>query len=288
MKTYYYELTTRHYELDINRHVNNTNYYRYLEEARVVMMKEMNFPISEVYDSGVMMVVYRYNVLFKQQVLYGEELVIESKQIETKKIRGILRQNIYRKKDHSLVFSADAYWAYSAQSEKGKQAAKEFAARFGNNPDTNTAPINEIPIDKSAKTGNKFHSIELESRPYEMDAFQHMNNAVYPAYYEVARWSFFRDLFDWKLFREQGTMIVLYRSTIDFIKPILPFEKIKIRTGLLELTKTRYSFLQEMSDESGDLRSKAISTSCVVGPKGLPVKIPNLIYNHLSKEFISL
>lgn len=286
MKTYFYELRTRHYELDINRHVNNTNYYRYLEEARVMMMKELNFAISEVYDSDVVMVIYRYNVLFKQQVLYGEELIIESTQIETRKIRGILRQNIFRKKDRTLVFSADAYWAYSGKSEKGKKQAQEFASRFGADPDNSISPIEEISTDPKAIVGTKFRSIVLESRPYEMDSFQHMNNAVYPAYYEVARWNLLWDLFDWKLFREQGIMIVLYRAKIDFLKPILPFEKITIRTGLLELTKTRYSFRQEMIGEDGEARSKSISTSCVVGGRGVPIKIPELIYNYLEKEFV--
>ncbi|MCB1177296.1 MAG: acyl-CoA thioesterase [Leptospiraceae bacterium] len=286
MKTYIYELTTRHYELDINRHINNTNYYRYLEEARVVMMKEMNFDISEVYTSNADMIIYKYVVLFKQQVLYGEELVIESTQINTRKLRGILRQNIYRKKDKILVFSADAYWAYAPKNEKGKSEAVEFASRFGKDVNSEIEPLEDHSLQKSAEIGNKTHLILLESRPYEMDSFQHMNNAVYPAYYEVARWSFFRDLFDWKLFREQGTMIVLYRSTIEFIKPVLPFEKITIKTRLSELTKTRYAFVQEMYGADNLIRSRAYSGSCIVGPKGIPIKIPPIIYNHLMDEFV--
>jgi acyl-CoA thioester hydrolase len=92
MQVYEYKLTTRHSELDSSLHVNNANYLRYLEEARVHMMETQNFPINDVHTANVEMILYKYVCHYKQQVLYPEKLTVRSKQIQTKKIRGILRQ----------------------------------------------------------------------------------------------------------------------------------------------------------------------------------------------------
>lgn len=87
MKTYEYTLVTRHSELDSSLHINNANYLRYLEEARVSMMFEQNFPMETVHNANVEMIIYKYVCNYKHQIWYPEKLTVRSKQIQTKKVR---------------------------------------------------------------------------------------------------------------------------------------------------------------------------------------------------------
>jgi acyl-CoA thioester hydrolase len=51
----------------------------------------------------------------------------------------------------------------------------------------------------------------------DMDAFGHVNNAVYLTYFEIARGNFWRNIIKWD-WNEMG--IILGRSEIDYKKPI--------------------------------------------------------------------
>lgn len=279
MQTHSYTLITRHSELDINQHINNTNYLRYLEEARVSMMRERGIEIKEVHDSRVDIVLYKYNCFFKKQVYYNEELEVLSTQMQVQKVRGILRQEIYRKEDKSLVFVADAYWAFVAKEKKQIHLASEFAKKFGSEVNANLTPypIENLP---SFHTINppKYHVTQAVARPYEMDSFFHMNNAVYSAYYELARWNFVRDNFGLELYINANASSVIYRSLIEYIHPVVGFDELFIYTWVHELTKTRIIYLHEMSDKLGKVRSRAKSEICFLdSKKGTPVKIPENI-----------
>ena len=278
MKTHIYHLITRHNELDINQHINNTNYLRYLEEARVSMMRERDLEISKVHHSPVDMVLYKYNCYFKQQVYYNEELKVYSTQIQTRKVRGILRQEIRRKVDESLVFIADAYWAYVAKDPKARTLALEFANQFGKEADETIQPFPVETITACAPTQTHVHTTYATARPYEMDSFFHMNNAVYSAYYELARWTFIRDSFGLEVFKNANVNSVIYRSLIEYIQPVLGFDELAIKTWVAELSKTRVIYHHEMSDVQGKVRSRARSEICFIHPqRDIPVKIPQTL-----------
>lgn len=280
MQTHFFSLVTRHSELDINQHINNTNYLRYLEEARVSMLRERGLEIKEVHESPVDMILYKYNCFFKKQVYYNEELEVRSTQIQTKLVRGILRQEIYRKLDNSLVFAADAYWAFVARDKKHIHLANEFAKRFGSEVALSISPyeVEDLPSFASVNP-RKYHVTQAVARPYEMDAFFHMNNAVYSAYYELARWNFVKDNFGLDLYRNANANSVIYRSLIEYIYPVVGFDELLIYTWVHDLTKTRIIYLHEMSDKNGKVRSRAKSEICFLHlTKGTPTRVPENIF----------
>ena len=63
-----------------------------------------------------------------------------------------------------------------------------------------------------------------------MDAFGHVNNAVYLTYFEIARGDYWRNIIKWD-WNEMG--IILGRSEIDYRKPITLDDAIKcyVRTS---------------------------------------------------------
>ncbi len=58
-----------------------------------------------------------------------------------------------------------------------------------------------------------------------MDALNHVNNAVYLTYFEVARTKYWRDLIEWD-WDELG--IIIARVEIDFLKQITLKDEIKV------------------------------------------------------------
>ncbi len=272
MQTYEYKLTTRHSELDSSLHINNANYLRYLEEARVCMMRDQNFPMEDVHLANVEMILYKYVCLYKQQVRYPEKLIVKSKQIQTKKIRGILRQEIYRENE-TLCFEADAYWAYHTKEKSSMEATLEFTKKFGQNSSKDISPLQH---DDSFRTNEEFphNSIAIEVRPYELDSFQHVNNAIYANYFEIGRWNFRRSLFP-KLdfFKKMGLTFVLYKTVIQFLKPSFLFESLLVKTWLIELTPLRIIYWQELCNRTGVIHASCRSEGCVINKKGLPTKL---------------
>ena len=272
MKTYEFQLNTRHSELDSSLHINNANYLRYLEEARVAMMNEQNFPIYAVHEANVEMILYKYVCNFKQQVRYPEKLTVRSKQIQTKKVRGVLRQEIFRE-DGSLCFEADAYWAYFTKNKSQINKTQEFAQKFGQNHYSNT-PLLKSEKESPVNDSLPHHTIQIEVRPYEIDSFQHVNNAVYANYFEIGRWDFRRKLFsDVNVFRNLDLIFVLYKSIVQFARPSFLFEELFVKTWLIELTSLRIIYWQEIQDKDGTIRASSRSEGCAVNNKGFPIKL---------------
>jgi acyl-CoA thioester hydrolase len=73
------------------------------------------------------------------------------------------------------------------------------------------------------------HKTKIEIRYADMDAFNHVNNANYLTYLEIARVSYFDDVADWKYdWSKKG--IILAKAEINFIIPIYFRDEISIQT----------------------------------------------------------
>lgn len=285
MKTYEYSLVTRHSELDSSLHINNANYLRYLEEARVSMMTEQNFPMRAVHEANVEMVLYKYTCEYKQQVHFPERLTVKSKQIQTKKVRGILRQEIYRENE-TLCFQADAYWAYHGKDKFSLESVLEFTKRFGDNQHLGILPI-DAGLDIRVNDYMPHVACPIEVRPYEIDSFQHVNNAVYANYFEVGRWNFRRTILpDLHLFKKIDLIFVLYKASIQYIKPSYLFEDLFVKTWLIKLSPIRIIYWQEIQDKDGVVRASCRSEGCIVNRKGLPTRLQPEILNMYKKMLV--
>ncbi len=270
---YTLEIKTRNYEQDSSLHINNANYLRYIEEARVKMMEEKQFPLDWVYKENIQMVVYKFICNYKKQVRFPEKLVIKSKQIETKKVRGILRQEIFNEKKE-LCFSADAYWAYSTQDKQKLPKTVEYAKLFGY-PSIDSIPrFEKNPFEFESITDNKkFNLVPLEVRPYELDSFQHVNNSVYANYFEIGRWKFREEVFgDINHFKKKKNIFVLYKTEINFLQPCFNFEKLELRTYLIKASPLRIVFAQVLTNADGQLKTNCISEGCILTEAGNPIK----------------
>ena len=90
-------------------------------------------------------------------------------------------------------------------------------------------------------------SCELKVRSYELDAYGHVNHAVFLHYYEQARVEYLeqRDLSFESLWRE-GFVFVIVRAEIDYIKPLRNGELLEIPGEITDVGSTSITVNQEI------------------------------------------
>ncbi len=117
-------------------------------------------------------------------------------------------------------------------------------------------------------------------RSYECDSYGHVNNAVYLNYLEYGRMEALDELgitLD-RLKKETGTLVVIRRIDIEYLRPVTMGDEIVIRTYLKESRKTSGVFRQEVVHRaSGELAARADVTWVFITLNGKPTPIPQIV-----------
>lgn len=97
------EMSVRDYELDTQGLVNNSVYQNYLEHARHEFLKHVGLNFNELHNNGVDAVVHKIEMEFKRPLLGDDLFVVRTKAEQNGNVRFLFIQNIYRKRDHTLM-----------------------------------------------------------------------------------------------------------------------------------------------------------------------------------------
>lgn len=86
----------------------------------------------------------------------------------------------------------------------------------------------------------KTFTTQLRVRHYEMDALGHVNNSVYQNYLEQAAIEHSEHLgLTLEIYRELGSVFVMRRLAIDYLRPALAGDYLDITTWIQELRGSR-------------------------------------------------
>lgn len=123
---------------------------------------------------------------------------------------------------------------------------------------------------------NKDNPFELPLvvRGYELDAYQHVNNAVYVQYFEHARWMAMRSLGpEWLSGR--GLSIVVRKLTVEYEAPATVYDELVVRLWVERVGNTSLTFGQDLRRQDDDrLLAKAEVVAVCLGPDKRPHPIP--------------
>lgn len=97
-------LIVRGYELDSYGHVNNAVYIQYLEQARWVFMKDMNF-LKYITNEDLFLVVTETHIRYQREANLFDELVIETT-MKAEKPYLVFKQKILNKKNNITLSRA--------------------------------------------------------------------------------------------------------------------------------------------------------------------------------------
>ncbi|PIE98860.1 MAG: 4-hydroxybenzoyl-CoA thioesterase [Treponema sp.] len=119
-------------------------------------------------------------------------------------------------------------------------------------------------------------STEVEVRTYELDSYNHVNNAVYLNYLEYARMQFLRAInFDYTRLIEDGYMLFVTRADIKYKYSARLYDKLTVEVESIKLKKVSGVFFQRIINQDGIVCAEAeITWACVSKETGRPTKLP--------------
>ncbi|MBC2581423.1 thioesterase family protein [Clostridium sp. DJ247] len=74
------------------------------------------------------------------------------------------------------------------------------------------------------------HEFSFEVRGYELDSFNHVNNAVYINYIEEARWKFLNEAKWINYMKDNSLHLVVIETNIRYISELKVFDKVVIKS----------------------------------------------------------
>ena len=109
-------------------------------------------------------------------------------------------------------------------------------------------------------------SIPLEVRFRDLDAFGHVNNAVYLTYFEIARCRYWIQMFGIQSFEEIGFLVV--RTECNYRLPVQFGETVRVAARISELRNSSFVFEYEVTDgQKGRLVADGKSVQVFIDPK---------------------
>jgi acyl-CoA thioester hydrolase len=101
------ETRVRFSEIDSIGIVWHGHFVKYLEDGRESFGRRFSLGYSDVYESGLLTPLVKLEMDYKQQVKYGDEIVIETTYVNCQASKIILHYRLFRKSDNALVLTAN-------------------------------------------------------------------------------------------------------------------------------------------------------------------------------------
>lgn len=122
------------------------------------------------------------------------------------------------------------------------------------------------------------HWTELTVRFRDLDALNHVNNAVYNTYFEEARINFINKIPEFKKSMSKGKSFMLVHIELDYIKPIELHETILVGTSVEEYGNTSIKGYQAIySKVDSELKAVAKTTGVWFDLEAnKPTKLPEI------------
>ncbi len=118
------------------------------------------------------------------------------------------------------------------------------------------------------------HTSHIEVRSYELDSYNHVNNAVYLNYLEYARMEFLREVgFDYLGLIKEGYMLYVTHIDIQYKFSARLYDKLAIEVSHIKLGKLSGTFLQVVKNQKGQVCAEAKVSWACVNKDGRPAKL---------------
>ncbi|MCX6267247.1 MAG: acyl-CoA thioesterase [Bacteroidetes bacterium] len=105
-------------------------------------------------------------------------------------------------------------------------------------------------------------TISLTARGYELDSYNHINNAVYLNYFEHARWEFFKQLNMYGILKEKNRLPVVTDVHIRYQREIKLFDELEIESFCIQ-EKPYLIFRQKIFNHTTGFASARATTKLI-------------------------
>lgn len=115
---------------------------------------------------------------------------------------------------------------------------------------------------------------------YELDSYNHVNNAVYLNYIEQARWEIFKEFNLFEYFKNNNLLLVITEINIKYKREAKLFDELIIHTDLIK--KNPYIiFLHKIYNKKTNLIiTQAKVKAVLINDEKIPHDIPEKMFNN--------
>ncbi|TGK78688.1 acyl-[acyl-carrier-protein] thioesterase [Leptospira montravelensis] len=234
-------LTTRHFDLDWNRHVTSRTYERFAYDARCEVLKEFGYPIELLLNLNISYFPGSTKVRFLNQQFVNSEITVESQ--------------IYGLDDASLL------WKQTILGADGKKACEIETTsrlvqdgkniRIPNVPEINILPYQFTIHPKPTLQNTVEHNYYI---PFsDMNCFWNLPSDSIWKIFEEGRFLFFKEIVDLNLIKETDSTTFFMGGEILIYKQPDPGSYVKIISWIESFEKIRFYFRQDIIDSNGNL-----------------------------------
>lgn len=117
------------------------------------------------------------------------------------------------------------------------------------------------------------YSIPIELRFSDLDAYGHVNSALYFTYLETARVKLFDDFF--REVTSLGIFTVVARAECDFKMPIMLYDKVIVTLWIAKMGRSSFEIEYRLHDDNEKIYATARTTMvCFDNVKKMTVPLP--------------
>lgn len=131
---------------------------------------------------------------------------------------------------------------------------------------------------------SKTYFFDFCVRGYELDSYQHVNNAVYLNYAEQARWELFKQLGLLEDMKSSGNKVVIVEVNIKYIRQLQLLDEVRVETQI-ELSKPFLIFHQHLfNGQTNKIAAKAEVKGLFLDHFDKPCDVPEPLLAFLTEE----
>lgn len=124
---------------------------------------------------------------------------------------------------------------------------------------------------------------KIHVRFADLDAYGHVNNAIFFTYLETARTNAFKDAFNNLM--AKGILLIVVKAECNYLKPITLTDNVYVKLSLSGKGKTSFDIEYEINDGGSAIYATAKTTMVSLDKNsGKPVKIPEELEEYLLKH----
>jgi acyl-CoA thioester hydrolase len=261
-------------------HLNNAIYQQYCQQVAIDAAADAGYDMSWHDTRGAAWVVRQISVEYLRPAVAGDVLDITTWISGWRGVRARREYEMRRQADGEPIARASAEWVYlDRETGRPRRIPKEMAASIGTAGETVVKPSRLPAQGLDAGSFRWRHQVKR----YEIDAMQHVNNAVYLNWVEEAK---FRaaEAVGWPVerMRAENFVTVQIRHDTEYFLPAVYGDEIEVVSRLFDLRRVRGSWLHEIYRMgSSELLVRNYSTGAFLDLEGRPAPAPQAMLDAL-------
>lgn len=266
----------RHYECDADEYVHPANYLRYMQEAAFEASAAVGFTPARYRHIGYWWLAYETDIHYLNPLRYNDTFEIKTWVVDFRRVRSLRNYEFYR--DGELVVQANTDWVLlDVTTQQPASIPEEIITAYSRGEEVQPALARQKQLPQSPIPAD-IHTVRRVVQWSEIDAAQHVNNAVYLNYaqdcviqaQQISGWSHAR-------LRDLGLKLVTRRHQLEYKAAVTLGDEIDVSTWFSDVqaeTAVQHVVIKRVADNKLVTRVRGL-VGCIDRSTGETRRLPD-------------